>query len=257
MKCFAKQNLRFIIAGAALILAGAVMVVLPAAGRKETEKVQSRLKKALHSGETVYIDEKEVIEEAPGEPVIPSKSPEQVISADEFPESAAVRDNNEPAESETRQADVPGNTDGKLKLDCIGILSIPKIGVELPVVEGLTEKNLKYALAHMHSSAAIGEEGSCCIFGHRSYTYGKYFNRLDELIEGDIITIETGGGVLYEYAVEKKEILDPDDPALLDGELEGRILSLITCHPTGVASHRLVIRARQIPVINKTDNRHR
>jgi sortase A len=96
----------------------------------------------------------------------------------------------------------------------------------------------------MYGSAAIGEEGSCCIFGHRSYAYGKFFNRLDELEEGDAITIETAGGTLLEYVIEKKEILLPEDPLLLDGDLDGSILSLITCHPVRVASHRLVIRAR-------------
>jgi LPXTG-site transpeptidase (sortase) family protein len=131
----------------------------------------------------------------------------------------------------------------KLPLHCIGIMRIAKINLVLPIVEGLTYKNLSYALAHLQTSAGIGMQGDCCIFGHRNHTYGKYFNRLDELEAGDIISIEDSKGTLHSYTVVKKEILSPSDVNLLKSGLEGHSLTLITCHPLGVYNQRLVIRA--------------
>jgi sortase A len=225
----ANKFLPIIISGIVSVFAGIYLILLPAVGGAKVRDIQDKLIGSLDAGDAVYAD-------GIGEPGETSE-PAQPAEAGGFDVSSAISES-------LAEKEIFADLFGRHPMYCIGILSIPKIDVMLPVVEGLTEENLKYALAHMYGSSAIGEEGSCCIFGHRSYAYGKFFNRLDELEEGDAITIETAGGMLFEYAVENKEILLPDDPLLLDGGMDGKILSLITCHPVRVASHRLVIRAR-------------
>jgi sortase A len=170
----------------------------------------------------------------------------ETVVINDLPQAEYVFD---PAEEEdvfdSEETAPPAEDTEELPLNCIGIMVIDKIDLRLPIVEGLTRRNLSYALAHLENSAAIGEAGDCCIFGHRNHTFGKFFNRLDELGEGDAITLEDAAGVVHNYTVVKKEILKPTDENLLVSGIEGSVITLITCHPIGVASHRLVIRAQE------------
>ena len=128
----------------------------------------------------------------------------------------------------------------------IGILTIERINARLPVTDGVTEAQLKVAVGHVPETAPIGGEGNAIIAGHRSYTYGHYFNRLGELETGDIIKYQPRNG--EEMAFEVYEVLTvlPDDPAVY-AEFPGeRILTLHTCTPVRVASHRLLVRARRV-----------
>lgn len=240
MNKFKILRLVFNTAGICLLIAGAALIIIPFAGRIKTQAVQHELMDSLNYGEAAYAPEV-LLTEAPHSPEAKASPFAPAATADA---DAALEESPEPDASGQKSHE--NENFGELPFLCIGIMRIPKIDLELPVVEGLTEENLKYALAHMAKSAAIGAEGSCCIFGHRSYAFGKFFNRLDELDTGDKITIETAGGVVHEYVVIQKEILLPDDSRLLDAGLEGRILNLITCHPVRVATHRLVIRAEEI-----------
>jgi LPXTG-site transpeptidase (sortase) family protein len=235
------KRLYITVFGIVSVFAGIYLLLLPAAGGAKVKNVQEKLIGSLGTGKAVFIDEDSAsfwLTESEKEGGLSEN-----ITENDRPGEAGGLDENSAFES-LAEKEILMDPSGKHTMYCIGILSIPKIDVELPIAEGLTEDNLKYALAYMNGSAAIGEEGSCCIFGHRSYAYGKFFNRLDELTKGDSITVETAGGTLLEYTVEEKEILLPDDPSLLGENLDGSILSLITCHPVRIASHRLVIRAR-------------
>ena len=123
----------------------------------------------------------------------------------------------------------------------IGLMKIPKISLEEAVREGSTDSVLSSALGHMEGTALPGEEGNCCVAGHRNYTFGKYFNRLDEIEEGDLIEIETYDAD-YIYEVNDIFVVEPTELSVLD-EIEGENLTLITCTPLFIGSHRLIIRA--------------
>ena len=73
----------------------------------------------------------------------------------------------------------------------LGLIEIKKIKVNLPIVEGVESSNLKAGIGHIPGSAGLGQLGNSALAGHRSYTFGNFFNRLDELQIGDIITITT------------------------------------------------------------------
>ena len=140
----------------------------------------------------------------------------------------------------------------ELPANALGIIGIEKIDLRIPIIEGASLANLKIGAGLMAETAAFGEPGNTVLTAHRSYTYGRFFNRLDEVEIGDEITVDTFAGA-YCYIVYDKEIVKPNDPSILEspgGEEKEDILTLVTCHPIRKATHRLIIRAR--PYIWKT-----
>lgn len=124
------------------------------------------------------------------------------------------------------------------------LLKIPKINLEEAVREGSTPNVLSSALGHVENTAFPGEEGNCCIAGHRNYVFGKYFNRLDEIENGDYIEIETPN-MIYKYKVSNIEIVEPEEVSVLD-YVAGNNLTLITCTPFMVGTHRLIVHAEMV-----------
>lgn len=125
--------------------------------------------------------------------------------------------------------------------DVIGILYIPKINLTAAIGEDTNMSTLKYSVGHFKSTAFPGEKGNCCIAGHRSYTYGEFFNRLDELEKGDEIIIKTNFGT-FKYMIDEKFTVEPTQTEVLN-QTENAILTLVTCTPVRAATHRLIIRA--------------
>ena len=128
--------------------------------------------------------------------------------------------------------------------EVICLLRIPKINLEEAVREGSTSNVLSSALGHVENTAFPGEDGNCCIAGHRNYSFGKYFNRLNEIEEGDYIEIETQNAI-YQYEVTGIEIVEPEEVSVLD-YVEGNNMTLITCTPYLIGTHRLVVHAKML-----------
>ncbi|MGN0628692.1 MAG: sortase [Oscillospiraceae bacterium] len=125
-----------------------------------------------------------------------------------------------------------------------GIIVIPAIDLKMPVVRGADSYSLRAAAGWYPESAEMGEAGNCVIFGHRMNSYGRHFNRLDELKEGDTIFLYGTDGSSYAYEVTGSEIIEPG--ILMDTlreHNEGFSLTLVTCTPTGTYTHRLMIYA--------------
>jgi sortase A len=136
-------------------------------------------------------------------------------------------------------------------------LTIPSIKLSVQVVEGTTPAALKAGAGHYVGTPLPGEAGNVAIAGHRT-TYGRPFNRLDELRQGTIVWLDTPFA-RYEYkAVASFDgqanphpvlptdfhvVSQPKDP-------KAHWLTLTTCHPKGSARQRLVLRlvlARTLP----------
>lgn len=133
-----------------------------------------------------------------------------------------------------------------LEVTGTGILYIDSIDSVLPVTDGVTVADLKVAVGHVPQTAPIGSEGNAVIAGHRSYTYGDYFNRLDEVAEGDLIRYEDRSGAAFTYKVyETLEVL-PGDAAAFEQPEGERVLTLYTCTPIRTATHRLLVRAKLV-----------
>lgn len=112
----------------------------------------------------------------------------------------------------------------------IGILTIEKISLKIPVLRGMSSKNLRVGAGFLDDSTEIGEKGNTVLAAHRSHTYGHLFNRLNELEAGDRVEITTHDAV-YVYEVYSNEVVKLEAVSVLDTEEGESILTLITCHP--------------------------
>lgn len=128
--------------------------------------------------------------------------------------------------------------------DAIGILEIPKIALKTPVTEGAKPENIQFAVGHLPSSSSTNELGrknkNFAIAGHRSYTYGKFFNRLDELVKDDQVVLYAQNSV-YTYKVFDKKIVSPSRVDVIYPISGKSVVTLITCHPEYSDEQRLIV----------------
>ena len=122
----------------------------------------------------------------------------------------------------------------------IGLIEIPKIGLDKAIVEGVGVEDLKAGPGHYPDTPMPGEPGNAALAGHRT-TYGAPFNRLDELVAGDAILVTTGKGE-FRYEVESAVVVRPSQSEVLDPTSDDR-LTLTTCHPEFSAAQRLIVTA--------------
>lgn len=123
-------------------------------------------------------------------------------------------------------------------------IRIPKIGVDKTVVEGVSLSNLKQGPGHYPETPLPGQEGNAAIAGHRT-TYGAPFNRIDELVPGDEILVETVQGE-FRYEVTEQLIVAPSAVEVLEDKGDNR-LTLTACHPKYSARQRIIVVAQLAP----------
>lgn len=129
----------------------------------------------------------------------------------------------------------------------MGILNIPSIDVELPVFHGTEEDVLNHAVGHVCGTSLPigGEDTHCVLAGHRGLPEAELFTRLGELKVGDVFSISVLGKTLFYKVCEIQTIL-PDETETL-GIRKGRdFISLITCTPYGINTHRLVVTGERL-----------
>ncbi len=132
--------------------------------------------------------------------------------------------------------------DGLSGQKVLGVIQIKKIKVNEPIVAGVSKSNLQAGIGHIPGTAAPGQAGNCALAGHRNYAFKKLFSRLDELKAGDEIRITTKKEDLT-YKVMDTKVVTPDDVSVLKGSKDRSMITLITCTPKYVASHRLIVTA--------------
>lgn len=134
----------------------------------------------------------------------------------------------------------------EVKVYAIAKIIIPKIDLKMPIAEGATNVTLRVAIGHYSPSVKFGEVGQSILLGHRMYTYGRFFNRLDELAVDDEIQIETSTE-RQTYKVTQTEIVLPSDLGPIFGRTyEEPCLMLVTCTPVRVATHRLLVTCKLV-----------
>ncbi|WHY20044.1 class D sortase [Paenibacillus sp. G2S3] len=152
-------------------------------------------------------------------------------------EESALDAQAQPQETEKPEPEI--EVGGKV----IALIQIDKIDLKLPVLEGATKANMKHAAAHMKETTPIGEIGNAAIAAHRARTAGRLFNRLNEVVIGDTITVKTSDQT-YNYEVYDISVVLPSDVSVLDGNNKDKILTLITCDPLVDPTHRLIVHAK-------------
>lgn len=142
------------------------------------------------------------------------------------------------------------NSDGVM-----GYLSIPKINLKLPIMHGTFDEYLQKALGHMNGTALpIGGEGThSVIVGHRGLPAAELFTNLDQMTKGDKFYIHVLDETLA-YEVDNIEpMIEADDLDTLTEAMAvepGKdFVTLFTCTPYGVNTHRLLIRGVRVEYI--------
>lgn len=115
---------------------------------------------------------------------------------------------------------------------------IPAIGVDSPVVEGDSWEQLKKGVGHHIGSANPGERGNMVLSGHNDI-FGEVFRDLEKLDLNDEVIVYAGVQP-YRYVVKAKRIVEPTDVSVM-ADTSTPTLTLITCYPYLVDTHRLVV----------------
>lgn len=140
----------------------------------------------------------------------------------------------------------------------MGYIEIPAINVHLPIYHGESESVLTKGAAHLErTSFPIGGSSThACISAHSGFPTQKFFDKIDELKVGDTVTVKVLNRTLN-YTVYGSDVVEPDDADQLRVVQGEDILTLVTCYPYGINSHRLLVHARRSDAPNSdatTDN---
>jgi sortase A len=237
-----------------LMIIGALIALSPLVGQWYTKYQENKMMEEwLNSvdaeplDEAVELDPEEALSQL-SDAFLPENSQQGSEAAATTGESSGAAGEALEGTADESDGEQGGGTGGRKESEAskqtvLGIIQIKKIKVKAPVVEGVKPSNLKSAVGHVPGTAALGQPGNSALAGHRSYTFGKFFNRLDEIVVGDEILITTKKEDLT-YKVIKTHVVTPDDVSVLRGSKDDNIITLITCTPIYVASHRLIVVAR-------------
>ncbi len=141
----------------------------------------------------------------------------------------------------------------------MGYLSIPKINLKLPVMHGTYDTFIQTALGHMNGTALpIGGEGThSVIVGHRGLPSSKLFTDLDQMEVGDKFYIHVLDETLAYQVDEISPMIEADDIDTLSQAMaveEGKdYVTLFTCTPYGVNTHRLLVRGTRVEYLGEDE----
>lgn len=135
-------------------------------------------------------------------------------------------------------------------------ITIPKINVELPIYHGTSSEVLNVAVGHIQgSSLPVGGSGThSVISAHRGLPSAKLFSDLDQMDIGDTFTITVLNDILT-YSVDKITVVNPDETDALQIEPGKDYVTLVTCTPYGINTHRLLIRGTRIETAEQSSVR--
>lgn len=129
----------------------------------------------------------------------------------------------------------------------MGSIEIPKINVSLPIYHGTSEEVLSTGAGHLEgSSLPVGGTNTRAVLtGHRGLPNSKLFTRLDELEAGDLFFLDVLDETLA-YKIMEVEVIEPENTDALRIVPEKDLVTLVTCTPYGINSHRLIVTGERI-----------
>ncbi len=127
--------------------------------------------------------------------------------------------------------------------DVMCYLEIPALDLTLPVCHGVDSGTLQKSVGHLEwSSLPVGGEGTHCVLsGHRGLPSSELLTNIDRLERGDLFRLHVLGETLT-YRVDQVAVVEPGDFSLLGIEEGEDLVTLLTCTPYGINSHRLLVR---------------
>lgn len=129
--------------------------------------------------------------------------------------------------------------------DAIGSLIIPSINVNLPIFDGVTNLNLQKGIAHLdNTSYPTGEKSTHCVLaGHSGLSRAKILDDLDEVQIGDYFQIDYLN-TTHNYIVIDIQVVLPEETDTLRIKQDDTLVTLVTCTPKNINSHRLLVTGR-------------
>lgn len=129
-------------------------------------------------------------------------------------------------------------------------VDIPKISVYLPVQHGTDAETLEKSVGHVvGTSLPVGGENTHAVLSaHSGMASSKLFSDIDQLEKGDVFYIHVLGEVLT-YEVDDINTVLPTDTSLLQIEEDKDLVTLVTCTPFGINTHRLLVRGLRVPYV--------
>ncbi|SIT73935.1 class C sortase [Edaphobacillus lindanitolerans] len=130
----------------------------------------------------------------------------------------------------------------------IGTVDIPKIGVELPIYHGTSEEVLSQGAGHLEkSSLPTGKPGTHAVLtAHRGLPSAKMFRNLNELSLGDQFLVKVLDDTMA-YEVDRIEVVLPDETEWLQMSEGEDLVTLLTCDPYMINTHRLLVTGKRVP----------
>ena len=127
-------------------------------------------------------------------------------------------------------------------------VDIPKINVYLPVQHGTGAETLEKSVGHViGTSLPVGGSSTHAVLSaHSGMASSKLFSDIDQLEKGDTFYIHVLGEVLA-YEVDNINTVLPTDTSLLQIEDGKDLVTLVTCTPFGINTHRLLVRGHRVP----------
>ena len=134
----------------------------------------------------------------------------------------------------------------------MGYLEIPKIQQDLVIFHGTGTTALERGVGHVEgTSLPVGGESTHAVLaGHRGLQQARLFTDLDLLAEGDKFFLHVLGDV-YAYEIDRISVVLPEETQLLDIADGEDLVTLVTCTPYGINTHRLLVRGYRIPYSEK------
>lgn len=123
-------------------------------------------------------------------------------------------------------------------------VEIPAIGVNASIYAGDDWYQLQKGVGHFLGSANPGEQANMVLTAHNDI-YGSIFRYIEDLQPGDQVRVEAKDGRWYTYVVESKRVVEPNQVEVLERGNEAMV-TLITCYPYQVDTHRMVVFARLV-----------
>ena len=139
----------------------------------------------------------------------------------------------------------------QLTVGCVmAYVDIPKIGVYLPVQHGTDADTLERAVGHVvGTSLPVGGNGTHAVLSaHSGLASSKLFSDIDQLAVGDTFYIHVLGDTLA-YKVDAVHTVLPTDTSLLQIADGKDLVTLVTCTPFGINTHRLLVRGHRVPYV--------
>ncbi len=137
-----------------------------------------------------------------------------------------------------------------LRADADGLmarLKVPAIALDLPIYHGTDETVLHRGVGHLEGTAvpAGGPSTHSVLTAHRGLATSELFTHLDRVEEGDTFTVEVFGDVLV-YRVIDTRVVEPEDTESLLPVQGADLMTLVTCTPLGVNSHRILVTGERV-----------